>query len=473
MLFGLAMILFYPFRFVFEFDPDEGINLMKSMLQLRGYSLYFDVYSDQPPLFTLFLTALFGLMEPNVTLARLGVLAFSMVLVGSAVWSLLFEWDGLHAFVAVIFLILAPFFLELSVAVMIGLPAIALSFLSFALALHWAASNSRLSLILSGVLIAAAILTKAFVAPMGLVLAGAVFLRFGQKDPSGERGRVALAPLLLWGGVAGCLLLIAGVLIGPGNWSQLVASHLQSSELVEFINRKTVNDYLVDGRGLLVLGLVGGGYSLLDRKWTALPLLIWGAINYLLLTQLNPVWYHHSLLVTVPAALLAAMPVGDAFSWIVLAVQERRFLDKSALLGAGMLVFVGILLYPRFPVIASDFDLGFPNLSRGPKPESLDFIHMAEMSELRGPDEVVVTDRPMFPFRMGKIVPPNLAVWSNKRFETGELTEAQVIEEIERWKPTQVLIGRYLAPGIIQYLQENADYIREYHYGDFRLYQRR
>lgn len=465
------MLAFYPFRYVFEFDPDEGINLMKALLQLKGYSLYFDIYSDQPPLFTFFLTGLFWLIEPNVTLARLGVLAFSLLLVGSAVWILQMEWGVSHAILATAFLALAPFYPILSVSVMIGLPAIALSFLSFALAARWAVSNEVLSLLFSALLFAAAILTKAFVAPFGPIIAAAVLLRFGRGDPRGHQGQFSLSPFVLWTGVAAAVLLVAAVLIGPQNWHQLVASHLQSDHLIEFINRKGINDYLAYGWGIVFLGLLGAGYSLVRKRWITLALFAWGGINYLLLTQTNPVWYHHSLLVTVPAALLASLPTGDALSRIGEALQNRRLLDRGTVLSVAVLLLVGWVLSTRIPATATEFDLALPNIVRGPDPESLDFIHFAEMSELRGQDDVIVTDRPMFAFRMGKIVPPNLAVWSNKRTETGALTESQVIDEIEKWEPTQVLIGRYVVPEIEAYLQR--DYVREYHYGDFRLFQRK
>lgn len=36
-LFALTVLLFFPFRFAFELDPDEGIQLMKAFLHAAGH----------------------------------------------------------------------------------------------------------------------------------------------------------------------------------------------------------------------------------------------------------------------------------------------------------------------------------------------------------------------------------------------------------------------------------------------------
>jgi hypothetical protein len=36
----------------FQYDPDEGLNLMKGRASSRGYPLYRAIWSDQPPMDT-------------------------------------------------------------------------------------------------------------------------------------------------------------------------------------------------------------------------------------------------------------------------------------------------------------------------------------------------------------------------------------------------------------------------------------
>jgi len=52
LFFFLMIVLFHPFREKLQYDVDEGFNLMRSMLVTMDYSLYDEVSSDQPPLFT-------------------------------------------------------------------------------------------------------------------------------------------------------------------------------------------------------------------------------------------------------------------------------------------------------------------------------------------------------------------------------------------------------------------------------------
>ena len=56
-LIALSFLVFtfayYPFQEKLQFDTDEGLNLMRSMLVTLGHPLYTEVSSDQPPLFNM------------------------------------------------------------------------------------------------------------------------------------------------------------------------------------------------------------------------------------------------------------------------------------------------------------------------------------------------------------------------------------------------------------------------------------
>ena len=95
-LFG-GMYFFYPFRQTFEMDFDEGVNLIKALLLLRGFPLYRLVWSDQPPLFTYLLAGEFRLAGLSVNAARLLVLLFSCALFWGITHYLRLVWGDLHA----------------------------------------------------------------------------------------------------------------------------------------------------------------------------------------------------------------------------------------------------------------------------------------------------------------------------------------------------------------------------------------
>src|SRR5262245_18778614 len=83
----IALILFaftfayYPFREKLQFDTDEGLNLMRSMLMELGHPLYVEVVSDQAPLFNLILALMFHFTGFEVNTSRILVLLFSSLMV--------------------------------------------------------------------------------------------------------------------------------------------------------------------------------------------------------------------------------------------------------------------------------------------------------------------------------------------------------------------------------------------------------
>src|SRR5687768_2761453 len=83
---------YYPFREKLQFDSDEGLNLMRSMLVVLGHPLYSEVSSDQPPLFTQLLGLVLRVAGFEVNPARFLVLLFSTLLVWSAAQFLQLTW---------------------------------------------------------------------------------------------------------------------------------------------------------------------------------------------------------------------------------------------------------------------------------------------------------------------------------------------------------------------------------------------
>jgi hypothetical protein len=66
----LIFLLFFPTRSKFEFSTDEGIDLMKAMLVDRGYKMYDQIWSDQPPLFSFMLAQLMRVFGYKVGVTR-------------------------------------------------------------------------------------------------------------------------------------------------------------------------------------------------------------------------------------------------------------------------------------------------------------------------------------------------------------------------------------------------------------------
>ena len=132
-----------PWWRVYEFHPDEGVNLMKAALVANGYHLYNQIWNDQPPILTLILAVTHWLFPYDVGVARAVVLGFSSLLLW-AFFRIVHRSNGeLAAWSAVAALGLSTLFLLLSVSVMIGLPAIALALCAVDQAMLGASEQSR------------------------------------------------------------------------------------------------------------------------------------------------------------------------------------------------------------------------------------------------------------------------------------------------------------------------------------------
>src|SRR5215207_2592645 len=105
---------YFPFREKLQFDSDEGLNLMRSMLVALDHPLYSEVSSDQPPLFTQMLGLLLRVTGFVVNPARLLVLLFSTLLVWSCTQFLQLTWGKLAAILFLPLVIMVPQYLRLS-----------------------------------------------------------------------------------------------------------------------------------------------------------------------------------------------------------------------------------------------------------------------------------------------------------------------------------------------------------------------
>ena len=81
----------------------------------------------------------------------------------------------------------------------------------------------------------------------------------------------------------------------------------------------------------------------------------------------------------------------------------------------------------------------------------------------------IMTDMPMYAFRVHRPVPPNIATFSSKRLATGSLTEEHIfLTAMREYRPEQVLMARFEIPALEAYLQENYPLILSVEF--FRLF---
>lgn len=281
----------------FEYDADEGLNLMKATLVARGHALYRDVWSDQPPLHTLMLAGVFALTGPSALIARMLTAAFSALLVASLYGVVRRLHSARAGLIAAGLLLSSAWYPRLSFSVMIGLPALAVAMASLWLLVCAAepdrrATSSWLLLMLSGMALAVAAAIKLFAV---LVLAPGVLLtclvfgrRGGPRDVIVPRVAVWLLVALTCGTALALLMsLPPGDLLG----THLAVARRHPSGSTSNTFSLLGHDWDLQVLALLALGMVFVGERGV-RRAVLVPVL-WLACAAIAVQLHEPVWYHH------------------------------------------------------------------------------------------------------------------------------------------------------------------------------------
>ena len=472
LIFFAFVFSYYPFREKLQFDSDEGLNLMRSMLVAMGHPLYGEVSSDQPPLFNHLLAVVFRLIGFEVNPARMFVLLFAALLVWASVRFLQLTSGKLSAILFLPLVVMVPQFLRLSTSVMIGLPSLALAVVSMLFVILWHQRRNSLWLVLSGFALALSVLIKlftGFVAPLFLV--GITTSMYLDKRGEGFSWRM-LRPALIWSVSFAALGILLGlILVGPQNLAAITSTHIAAPVTEELAGSGyTMNAHIRAAVPLLILGILGAVFSLYRRNWLALYPLAWAVLAYVLFSFYSPVFYHHQLLITIPAAILAAAGVGEGLFLLSRLRSSSDLLRVGTLLGAGAVIgFIFVSLH-YWPTLDREL-MNRPRLTDfSLRATSGKLRVLRTMSEYTDQTHWIMTDMPMYAFRVRRPVPPSVATFSSKRLATGSLTEEDILTAMRDYQPEQVLMARFHIPALEAYLQEHYTLILSVEF--FRLFLR-
>lgn len=453
----VGMLRYYPHWNAFWIYSDEGYNVMKAFLAWRGYPLYSQIWSDQPPLFTYLLAFLYRFNGPTVFASRLLVLLFSCLLIWAVVQYLRLAWGSAAALVGAVLVILLPYFPSLSISALVGQPSLAMAMVSL-LALgcwhQWRLQRyGWLWLVLSGLALGISLLFKLFTAFLAPIFV--LGLLAGEFYPPGSQSNLAerIRPALIWSLVFVVFTLAAGLtLTGPGNVMQLIAPHAAASQadLSAGSQNYPITFYLRDSWSILFLAGVGAAFTIVQRRGLMLYPLAWMVCAMVILLNLRPVWFHHQMLVTLPAAMLAAGAVAETLHLIPRAIRSPSSLGWSWVWLAAGTVGLILVLATRPVKALQQFQAAetAPGEVRAPFEDKV----MRRIQQYADRTNWMVTDLPMYAFRAGIPVPPELAVISGKRFAAGELSEQDIIAVVDEYHPEQVLVGRFELPLLEQHL---------------------
>ena len=475
-VFFLSIFFSYPFTDVYEFDPDEGNRMMIAKLASEGHHLYSEIWNDQPPLMTYLLRGWCDIFGWNVNAARVLTLIIVSVMAFAgydAIRTTFASSGKLSGRIAghvggLVWMLLLPLvdqFLRLSVSAMVGLPSIALAVLSVWAIVRWSVSRRQSWLIGSAIFMGCSLMIKAFTGfllpILGLAVLITAFVSLYKQAPAWK----AIIPPAIWSvvviGFCGVLILAT---VPMSNIDQLYKPHAAGAQVdigggSNNPSLARLNSYLSFERGegyLLVLAGIGAVAAAFRQKWSLLVFAAWVIVGYVALRNHAPIWYHHAVLVTIPAALLAAVIIAAI---IDAAWPFRLKLTNLATLAVGIagVVYFGVLLNQFF----SQRHPTFAEMREAETAKHRFYTALVEEIQKLNPDNnVIVTDRQMYALNAGLDVPPNFGLTTSKRVDTGNFTTADVLSAVDKYHPNQIVLVRAVLKALGQDIKQaiSADY---------------
>jgi hypothetical protein len=429
LIFGLAARLNSGMKNIFEFNPDEGTNIIKAELLLKQYSLYKQIWSDQPPLFTALLSGWFKIFGASAYSGRILVSLFSALLLLGLYLTIRLRTDKFTAGVACALLILSAEFIRLSGSIMIGLPSLSLAVLALYNATVFSYSGRKTPLFLSAAFMALSLLTKFFT----FFLIPLILWELACSRPEARKtfaaGKTSIAAPALWLAIGALIYftVIAAYFYPDFKLfnEQLFRVHL-AKQKIPYADFTLMFKPLMQDCIIALLAIVAIITNLFAKNRTIIFPASWLASAVLLLSQYRPIWYHYYLLGAIPLCWLAAIAIGQ-FPKSLKQKKPKSFLGYLT----AALIIAAIIKVPLALYSAS------VSLKRSLIEDEKEVLGL--LTRHKGNSEWILTDLPIFAHATGLLVPPETAVLTPKRPPTAKL----IAPVLEKYKPDMVLLGNF------------------------------
>ena len=437
---GAALLLLYsqlPLGTAFEMGDDEGFEVIKGFMCSKGYTLYTHIWNDQPPVSTMLLSTAFKLCGPTILTARLVAAGFGLLLV-AAFHELVRRRSGPWAALLATFLLVAsPGVLLLMVSVMLEAPALATALLSAWVLAGWYKRRHWAWLLASGGIMAVAMqikLTSALVVPAVVV---ELFLA------SWARARPlwpAVSKVLCWGASVAVVFTVIGLTWGKGALESSWKSHT-SSKVVEGLDRPEDHKFeprLLRSHVECVAGAAVGIIVALRRsRWReiAFPLVLLTTVSAIHAVH-RPWWNYYYLHLAIPLAWLAGWTLNEIIQAVRRLQSQGGFNLSSAAAWKG-LALCGLA---ALAIARSErrLEANIKYLQQRPAADANPIVR--KMKEYAGRASWVYSESGIYPFHARLRVPPELAIVMPKRFWSGQITTAEIIEDCKRYRPELVVL---------------------------------
>jgi hypothetical protein len=459
-LLGLVGLLFaWQIRHLGAYNwlYDEAGYIAVPWMVATGHTLYTDVYSPSPPLFTLSIVAAFKIWGCSVEAARSVIVAYSALgLLAAAL--LAREIRGRVAGLATaLLLFFSPEYFRLSRVTMSEVPAVSLALVSLLASLVYWRRGQRGWLILSGLAMAASLLVKLvtlFALPLPFL--GVALCHFYPLAPDtgrsmAEKVKGMALDFAVW--VASfCLPILLCLLIYDPRamYGQAVALHWRGREFhpVDYDRRgPRILGYLWQDRGLLMLALGGSLSCWLRRSRQALLIVAWFLLVTAMMVNQAPLTTHHMLPMVPSLAVLAGVMVQESWdSWRTL-IRQRHWQDiLLAAGGMGLLTFSLVNL----PAVAES---NRAEMARTSTPEGLVEDAISLLEQTTAPGDFVISDDPLIALLASRNIPPMLTGADWRRLSVGYLTAEQLISLSEEYDASAIVFWKERFDSLLTYVQ--------------------
>jgi hypothetical protein len=176
----------------------------------------------------------------------------------------------------------------------------------------------------------------------------------------------------------------------------------------------------------IFLACVGIGAIFLKKHRNGIFPLAWLITSVLILLNHQPLWYHYYPLLAIPICWLAAYGV----AFLIDSFFKKKLINAKQLIIPSSLVVILIGL-----VIAT------PPNPKGSVPKNAEL--MQQVLKYKDATNWIFTDHPIYAFYAKLRVPPEIAVMSYKRLNSGELTSPEILAVLQNYRPEQIVLSRW------------------------------
>ncbi len=388
-------------------------------MSAKGYELYADIWSDQPPFYTYLLREWMDCFGYSLQAARRLTALFSGLLLGSLYGLVRRRESRATALLVCGLLLVSSDFMRASEAVMIGLPALALFYLS----LLCLTSDGPAATFASATAFGCAVLSKVFVLLYLPILLGRLWF-------SKERRASRVA---LW--VCGLMTTIALLTLVPGFsfWThapqQLWAPHALAQ------SRLPTSSGLNYLRFDMSIGLVSLLSLLVFWRRLKMPAVLY-FLGLCVLAFHRPSWWHHYLLASIPMCWVAGVGISRSVSELNGWRRSRSWSWKIA--PCALIACLSLYLLISLPVRVEKLLVEFQRRVRRVPSEVFE-----AMKRLKPVIRWMATDDPIAAVELGVPLPPDQVVLSTKRFKTGFYSPPRFFDSVLEYQPELVLLSRF------------------------------